>query len=208
MVPLKLLLSALMVACVLWAAMFSPFTAPHLNFWALMTFSALILTCFASLGVPRWWQRLHFSAVELAIGAAIAGGLWGAFLLGDQATAFLFDFARPEVSAIYGIKDGISPWVLSLLLVGVIGPAEEVFWRGFVQEQLSRRWNANVGFMAATALYTAVHLPACNMMLTLAALVAGASWGICYRLFPGHFTAIILSHALWDAAVFVWFPIC
>ena len=37
--------------------------------------------------------------------------------------------------------------------------------------------------------------------------VAGAVWGLMYRLFPERFAAIIISHALWDAAVFVWFPI-
>jgi hypothetical protein len=44
-------------------------------------------------------------------------------------------------------------------------------------------------------------------MLTMAALVAGAAWGLLYRLFPKYFAAIIISHALWDVAVFIWFPI-
>jgi membrane protease YdiL (CAAX protease family) len=44
-------------------------------------------------------------------------------------------------------------------------------------------------------------------MLTMAALVAGLAWGIMYRFFPEKFGAIIISHALWDVAVFIWFPI-
>jgi membrane protease YdiL (CAAX protease family) len=44
-------------------------------------------------------------------------------------------------------------------------------------------------------------------MLTMAALVAGFAWGILYRFFPEKFGAIIISHALWDVAVFIWFPI-
>jgi membrane protease YdiL (CAAX protease family) len=44
-------------------------------------------------------------------------------------------------------------------------------------------------------------------MLLMAALVAGMAWGLLYRFFPERFTAIIISHALWDAAVFIWFPI-
>ena len=94
-----------------------------------------------------------------------------------------------------------------LLLLGLIGPAEEFFWRGCVQEQLARRWGANAAFFAATALYTAVHIPSCNVMLIMASLVAGGAWGLCYRLFSERFTAVVVSHALWDAAVFVWFPI-
>lgn len=41
----------------------------------------------------------------------------------------------------------------------------------------------------------------------MAALVAGAAWGALYRFFPSRLPAIVISHALWDAAVFIWFPI-
>ena len=89
----------------------------------------------------------------------------------------------------------------------LIGPAEEIFWRGYVQRTLSARWGGNAGFAVATALYALVHAGSCNFMLVMAALVAGMVWGALYRFFPQRFSAIILSHALWDAAVFIWFPI-
>lgn len=44
-------------------------------------------------------------------------------------------------------------------------------------------------------------------MLVMAALVVGAAWGALYRFFPNRFAAIILSHAVWDVAVFIFFPI-
>ena len=44
-------------------------------------------------------------------------------------------------------------------------------------------------------------------MLLMAALVAGIVWGGLYRLFPQRLGAIIVSHAVWDVAVFIWFPI-
>ena len=44
-------------------------------------------------------------------------------------------------------------------------------------------------------------------MLVMAALVAGVVWGGLYRLYPRRMWAIIVSHAVWDVAVFVWFPI-
>lgn len=205
--PRPLLACALLTAFVLWALMFSPLTAPHLSFWPLMSLAAVVLAVFAACCAPPWWRRLRFSPVDLALGIGIAAGLWLVFLVGDCLSSALFPFARPQVSAIYSIREGISPWGLSLLLLVLIGPAEEYFWRGCVQEQLTRRRGANAGFLAATALYTAVHLPSCNVMLIMASLVAGGAWGLCYRFFPGRFTAIVISHALWDAAVFVWFPI-
>lgn len=204
---LKQICGALLVAFVLWGVMFSPITAPHVPFWPMMTLAALSLTTIATCCAPPWWRRLSFGPAEVAAGLAIAAGLWVAFWVGDAVAAWLFHFAPTQVHDIYGIREGVSPWALSLLLVLIIGPAEEIFWRGFMQEQISRRLGANVGFVVATALYTAVHIPSCNFMLVMASAVAGGAWGLCYRLFPGRFTAIIISHALWDAAVFIWFPI-
>ena len=95
--------------------------------------------------------------------------------------------------------------LLSLLLL--IGPAEEIFWRGYVQERMSKKWGLNRGYLIATACYTLVHVPSCNFMLVMASMVCGLAWGFLYRQMPQHFTGIVISHALWDAAVFVWFPI-
>lgn len=61
--------------------------------------------------------------------------------------------------------------------------------------------------MVATTLYALVHAGSCNFMLVMAALVAGVVWGALYRFFPNRFAAIILSHSLWDVAVFIFFPI-
>ena len=67
----------------------------------------------------------------------------------------------------------------------------------------NRFWAMLVGVM----IYTLVHFFSFNFMLIMAALVCGAVWGGLYWLFPNRLPAIILSHALWDAAVFIWFPI-
>lgn len=197
----------LVLAFVLWTLMFCPLTAPRFDFWQMMAGSALLLTSLATLFAPAWWERLRFTRENLLLGVAIAVALWGVFWIGDKVASWLFPFARAEVDAVYGIKEGCSPWGLSLLLLLLVGPAEEIYWRGYVQERLWKRWGVDRGFLVATALYTLVHLPSCNLMLVLAALTAGTVWGLLYRFFPERFTAILLSHALWDAAVFVWFPI-
>ena len=105
------------------------------------------------------------------------------------------------------MKDGTPSWLIALLLLFIIGPAEELFWRGYVQRTLTQRWTANTGFVVTTLIYTAVHLPSMNFMLIMAAFTCGFCWGLLYRLFPQHFPAIVLSHARWDAAAFVWFPL-
>ena len=119
----------------------------------------------------------------------------------------MFNFARPEVNAIYSFKESISPWLLSALLLFIIGPAEEIFWRGFVQNKMSEKWGTTMGFVIATAVYALVHAGSCNFMLVMAALVVGGFWGLIYRFYPNRLGALVISHAVWDAAVFVWFPI-
>ena len=197
----------IVLATVLWTVMFSPWTAPHVNFWWMMTGSACSLTLLSSLFAPGWWKRISLTPSNILYGVLIAVALWGVFWLGDKFSQLLFDFARPQVDTIYGMKDGESPWLLTALLLFLIGPAEEIFWRGYVQQSLSQRWSPNVGFVVTTLVYALVHAGSFNFMIVMAALVAGAAWGLLYRFFPERFTAIVISHALWDVAVFIWFPI-
>lgn len=204
---IKKLLFTVVLATLLWTIMFSPFTAPYVNFWWMMTASAATLSLLATIFRPYWWRDIHISFKELLLGVAIAIALWCVFWVGDKVSQLLFDFARPQVDTIYGMKDGESLLMLTLLMLFIIGPAEEIFWRGYVQRSLAERINPNMGFVITTVIYALVHAGSCNFMLTMAALVAGFVWGLLYRLFPQHLGAIVLSHALWDVAVFVWFPI-
>ena len=195
------------IAAVLWTIMFSPWTSPHINFWVMMTCSGAILTTYSTIVSPGLWKGIRMGWSDIALGILMAAALWGVFWIGDRLSSLMFDFARPQVNLIYGMKEGQSPWLLTALMLFLIGPAEEIFWRGYVQENLSKKWNANVGFVVTTLIYALVHAGSFNFMLIMAALVAGAAWGLLYRLFPKYFAAIIISHALWDVAVFIWFPI-
>jgi hypothetical protein len=62
------------------------------------------------------------------------------------------------------------------------------------------------GFLAATALYAGVHIFSRNLVLILAALVAGAFWGALY-LWRRDLTLLIVSHSLWSAVIFAVAPI-
>ena len=189
-----------------------------------MTASAMILITIAFLFGGFYWPRQTMVGWirTICLGVVIAVALWGVFWIGDKMSQWMFDFARPQVDTIYGMKEGHLPWVIALLLLFVIGPAEELFWRGYIQcalvRRLQRRYHRmplakavrkskNYAFILTTAAYTLVHLPSMNFMLIMAALVCGIAWGGLYRLMPKQLPAIVLSHALWDAAAFVWFPL-
>ena len=195
------------IATVLWGIMFSPWTSPHVNFWITMTISGMILTTYSLWADKTCLKGIKMGWVDILLGIGIAVTLWGVFWIGDKVSSWMFDFARPQVNNIYGMKDGENPWILSLLLLFIIGPAEEIFWRGYLQNNLSKRFNPNMGFILTTLAYSLVHIFKFNFMLIMAAAVAGFIWGLLYRFFPNRLGAIVLSHALWDCAVFIWFPI-
>ena len=199
-------LFAVIIAAVLWFVMFSPWTSHLVNFWYTMALSGIILSALAlTLGQkhdtfePAWpWQLL--------CGIVAAVVLWGFFWVGDKVSQLMFDFARPGVDSIYDMKGGTSPTLIALLLLLVIGPAEEIFWRGFVQRRFAERLGGWQGFVLATACYTLVHIWSFNFMLIVAAAACGVCWGLLYLLRPRMLPAIIISHALWDVAAFVIFP--
>lgn len=204
---MKRLFFSLFLAVCLWAVMFCPLTAPHLPFWWVMTGSALLLAVLSGSLRPAWWRGIVWRWTDVAGGIGLAAGLWGIFWVGDKLAVWMFDFARPQVDLIYGMKSGEPPWLLAGLMFFLIGPAEEIFWRGYVQRTLSIRWSPDMGFVVTVLLYTLVHAASCNFMLVVAAGVAGGVWGLFYRFFPQRLPVLILSHALWDAAVFIFFPI-
>ena len=225
--PIARLLTPIVVAAGLWFYLFSPWTAGLTNFWYTMTASALILIDMACWmgerkglhggkplreglhGGKPLREGLHGGKPLrfLLLGIALAAALWGVFWVGDKLSSLMFGFARGQVDSIYGMTTGIQPWIIALLLLFIIGPAEELFWRGFVQQQLSLHWGENWGFVVATAIYTLIHLWSFNFMLIMAAMVCGIVWGGLYRLQPKWLPALVVSHAVWDACVFVVFPI-
>ena len=199
----------ILVALALWCVMFSPWTAPHLNFWVTMALSGVVLSTMSLALSPelRTSLRRDFRWSDIPLGVAIGAVLWGVFWVGDKVAGWIFPFADGEIGSIYAMRDGTNPLLIGILLLFVVGPAEEVFWRGFVQAECSKKRTPTLGFIITTAIYALAHIWSMNFMLIAAAAVAGGLWGLMYRFFPNRLWALIISHAVWDVAVFLVFPI-
>ncbi len=199
----------IVIAALLWFVMFSPWTAPHVNFWITMALSGVVLTtlsmCYSA--ELRRSVRGMFSLRNVVLGVAIAAVLWGVFWVGEKVAVWMFPFADGQIGSIYSMKQGTDSWIIGALLLLVIGPAEELFWRGFVQQRLGERWGPWMGFVATTAVYALVHVWSMNFMLVVSAAVVGGAWGLIYRFWPKGLGALVVSHAVWDVAVFLLFPI-
>jgi membrane protease YdiL (CAAX protease family) len=195
------------LAAALWFVMFAPWTKDYVNFWAAMLVSTLILGGAALwLGGAERAQVYAFRPVHILYGIAAVAFLYGFFWAGKYLATTILPFAAGQIQNVYATKTQAPPWLIALLLLGWIGPAEEIFWRGFVQQRLMQRCGPWAGFAVTTAVYALVHIWSGNFMLVMAAAIAGAFWGLlfmrCKSLWPG-----IISHALWDALIFVFAPL-
>ena len=148
----------------------------------------------------------RLKSIYIIIGLLAAVGLYGVFWLGNFISTHVLPFAVSQVDSIYTIRSGQNPWVISLLLLLLIGPAEEIFWRGFVQRRLCKQYGLLVGFIVAVMCYALVHIWSFNFMLIAAAAVCGGFWGLLYMT-TGNLWSCIISHAVWDVIILIIFPI-
>lgn len=188
--------------------LFSPWTQEAIAFWPLMCLVTGLLAG-GSVALDRGPQvRLlgQISRADVAIGLLSAVLLYVVFWVGYFIATLMLPFAAEQVGSIYTIRQEAPLWVIGLLLVFWIGPAEEIFWRGFVQRRLCGRYGLLAGFVLTAAIYALVHVWSFNLMLIAAAAVAGGFWGLLFlatrRLWP-----CIISHALWDVMIFVLWTI-
>jgi membrane protease YdiL (CAAX protease family) len=140
---------------------------------------------------------------KAGLGFVSAVLLYGLFAAGRLAALKIFPFAAPGIASVYGLKSGAGTARIVLLLGLLIGPGEEVVWRGFFQENLGRR----IGGFALTAFaYTLVHVASGNVILVLAAAVCGVFWGLLYLAWRSPILNAV-SHTAWVLMIFVIRPL-
>ena len=202
----KILIS-IIIAAGLWFFMFSPWTAGMFNFWFAMSISASILWLLSIFLGKNFSKQFSFSSKEVALGLVSAVALYGVFYLGNYHSTAWFDFAKPQIGNIYSMKDGNNLYLVGVLLLILIGPAEEIFWRGYVQRTVGHKYGDWTAFILTTLVYTLVHVWSFNFMLIMAAMVCGAFWGLMFMFNKKNLVSLVISHAVWDLSVFILFPI-
>lgn len=203
---MKKVLLASLLAAVLWFIMFSPWTSIHINFWIAMACSAAFLWAMSAFFDKNFSKQFSFNVKDLVIGLVSAAVLYGVFVVGNYLSTQWFDFAGTQIQGIYGMKEGQNLVLVGVLLTVLIGPAEEIFWRGYVQKQLGARYGDWFAVLITVLIYTLVHIWSFNFMLIMAAMVCGLFWGILYK-YHKNIVTLIVSHAVWDVAVFILIPI-
>jgi membrane protease YdiL (CAAX protease family) len=198
------------LAAVLFTALFHARHLGPLDFWWWMTGNILVLTGLSFAADKGYTTRLgndigSAPAKKLALGVLSAIILYAIFAAGRVAAYKLFPFAPSGIAEVYRLKQGTGLLRLALLLGLLIGPGEEIFWRGFLQEKTDSFLGPNKALWLTALLYTLIHVPSGNVMLVIAAGVCGLFWGLMYRILRSPLLNAV-SHAVWDLAVFVLRP--
>jgi len=198
------LIASLTLAAIFWFILFG---AELVNFWWGMAAAAGILAIWSIVAAgERRGQLFKFRLSYFFLGLISAAFLYMVFWAGDFISTRIFSFASGQIESIYGNKGQLAEWKIALLLFFWIGPAEEIFWRGMVQRILAINFGGNIGWLAASFLYAAVHLWAANFVLFMAALIAGLFWGWLYKRFGSLWPGIV-SHGVWDVVIFLVLPV-
>ncbi len=142
---------------------------------------------------------------KILYGLLAAFGLFLLFYAGNYLIRLIIEQAGEGIQNVYAFKQDASPWRIALLMLLIIGPGEELFWRGYLQRHLAGRIGKVSGFLLAAFIYTAVHIATGNAVLVLAALVCGVFWGWLYMKYRSMLINIV-SHTAWDIAVFILLP--
>ena len=177
------LLIAILIAALLWFFMFSPWTAGLMNFWIAMGVSAIILVSICRFTVKDFYKQFEINTKGVVIGIVSAAVLYGVFYIGNYLSTAWFDFAKPQIGNIYGMKEGSNLWLIGLLLLVVVGPAEEIFWRGFVQRALTVKYGNWVAFFVTTLIYALVHIWSFNFFVFFWGVVFGGFLGLFFFFF-------------------------
>jgi hypothetical protein len=180
------------------------FRGPRERFWPRMTWTgltlgglALLLSSPARGARIRWWH--------VPLGLLSAAVLYLTFQLGDRFARRFVPSGEAEIRDIYALRTLRPRGEIATRLATIVGPAEELFWRGLVQAALMRRWGRWRGAALATLAYGSVHVTSGNFTLLGAAGVAGAHWCALYAA-GVPLGALVVSHVAWDIWIFLVQP--
>jgi CAAX protease family protein len=180
------------------------FRGPKERFWQRMTRTGAVLGTLALAADPSL-RRTRIRAKDVALGLAAAAGLYGVFQVGDRAARKILTKGADQIDEVYRLRRLLPEAEIAARLALVIGPAEELFWRGLVQRKaadLHGRWE---GAALTAAAYAGAHAATRNLTLTGAAGVAGAYWSaLAAAGMP--MGALIASHIAWDILIFLVAP--
>ncbi len=210
MKPLTKTIFITVLAVLMFSPMFVMRQFGPIDFWWWMTINLSVLL---TLALVTDWEYYYLLAKDfskdvwkkIGIGLLSALFLYLVFFIGNYLSRKWFDFASPGIEGVYSFKGDAAGIRIAILMLLVIGPGEELFWRGYLQRKFSMKTGKWTGMVIALLLYTGVHIFTGNIMLILAAFICGLFWSWMYLRY-GSMLINVVSHTTWDIVVFLVLP--
>lgn len=206
----KKLLAIIGLAFLMFAPMFVLQKLGPFDFWWWMSsnLAILLVICFLTEHDFLTLLKKDFSDGiwrKIGLGLLSAFLLYVVFFIGNYLSRKWFNFAGQGIEDVYKFKGDATGIRIALLMIVVIGPGEELFWRGYLQRKISLKTGKWAGLIIGLLLYTGVHIFTGNFMLIMAALICGFFWGWIYLKYNSMLINVI-SHTIWDIVVFLLLP--
>ncbi len=192
------------------AATLLPWTAlvhehpPRFFLWASLLCAVWLALSWKALGATGQ-RRLVPRTADLLWGIALAGVLY----VGSRAVLWALcggfsELLCEPLTDVYA-RFGTGSLGAGLALALVIAPAEELFWRGAVQQELRPRLGKVGSAAVAAVLSSLVLLAFGEPLLALAAFPTSLAWGLLAE-WRNSLAAAWVSHSLWDLLIVILFP--
>ncbi|MCZ8536503.1 CPBP family intramembrane metalloprotease [Paenisporosarcina quisquiliarum] len=198
--------------------------ASHLRWTVLLVIVYLLLFLTFSFEVIFWYMytftMLLFMALSFVLGKMedevqtweylIFGIGYGTLTYGLIATAYRFfsiftDQAAVSVERFLSDYGPTTVWHYLLLML-IIAPGEELFWRGFIQQKLKRYMSPFFAVLVASLLFGLSMAFSGFWLGVLAAVTSGLLWGLLYE-WKKSMPLIIIAHITMTILLFLVLPL-
>lgn len=172
-------------------------------FWYLFTASITFLITFAIMK-EEMDDELPFKQY-ITYGILTGILLFALFWVGNSLFHLLNIPISGAVTKLYKFFSPTMIWHYIVLLLIII-PGEEIFWRGFIQKRLLRLTKPSHSILISTVMYASVHVYSGSWLLLLAAIVAGLFWSTLY-VWKRSIPLVVVSHLIFDLFLLVLIPL-
>ncbi|QQZ08132.1 CPBP family intramembrane glutamic endopeptidase [Heyndrickxia vini] len=172
-------------------------------FWYIYTAVSLLLISYS---IVNEKSEDDISTKKYLFKAIVSGiGLYLIFWIGDWFFSIVSPFLENKVIKTYHL---LSPkWVWHyFVLVFIMAPGEEIFWRGFIQKRIMKHIQGWIAVLITAILNASVFIYSGNIVLIFAALVGGIVWGTLYFKFKS-IPLVVISHLIFDLLLIVVLPL-
>lgn len=172
-------------------------------FWYIYTAAALFFISISIISEPIDDQQNTNRFMLYGVVSGVV--LYALFVAGYALLKLLPVSAEEHVSSIYALFSPVFIWHY-IVLVLILIPGEELFFRGFIQKRLGRYINKWAAMVIAALFYASVFVFSGEWLWMAAALCGGLFWGSLY-IWRKSIPLLIISHLIFDLLFVIFLPL-